>query len=134
MSLVWISKPFILHTEEDAMLLSVLYLRFSLSLHLCVISPHFCCPISLFQGLHVACQDFTLTWPHFLIQYFVHILTKQQLSLHTFSIATEISKIQHHTISKAWVNHPYDFHVWDRYGPSFRISFPKILFGKGCNI
>ena len=33
------------------------------SSHLCVICCHFCCPMSLFQGL-VACWNFTLTGPH----------------------------------------------------------------------
>ena len=30
--------------------------------YLCVISHHFCCPVSLFQG-HVACWNYTLTCP-----------------------------------------------------------------------
>ena len=64
----------------------------------CILNPslchlsHFCYPMLLFQGLNVACRNLTLTGSHFLIQCLVHILTKQQLSLHTFSIATEIAK------------------------------------------
>ena len=62
-------KPVVLHIElEETMSLLVFHygiLRFSsgaVSTHLCAICHHFYCPILLSQG-HVACQNFTLTWP-----------------------------------------------------------------------
>ena len=49
-SLVWVSKPVVLHIEEEAM---------SLSTNLCVVCHYFCCLRALSQG-HVPCWN--LPW------------------------------------------------------------------------
>lgn len=122
MSLVWISKVVVSHIDEEAMSLSVLYniviavllVTFSVSTHLHVVCHHFIhwripegpspatpptpppviCLMLLFLG-HVVCQNFTLTWPHY-IQYFLPIillLLRLQFLLSKFTGSWDLSKL-----------------------------------------
>ena len=87
MSLIWISKPVVSSTEEEATRLSAFYFcicTFSvtvtiISTPLCAICHHFCCPMSLF--LRPCClSELNLTEPHyrhlFLVRTMVLYVTK----------------------------------------------------------